>query len=63
MIVVGAVAGAYLLIRAFQKLPPNFANGLRLGLLWFAINCALDLVVLVGALDVGFGEWITGIGL
>jgi hypothetical protein len=63
MIVIGALAGAWLLLRAFRHLRPSFGNGLGLGALWFAINCTLDLAILVGVMGMGAGEWASGIGL
>ena len=63
MIVVGALSGAWLLLRAFRHLRPSFRNGLAIGVLWFAINCGLDLAVLVGAMGMGAGEWAMAVGL
>ena len=39
------------------------AAGLVLGLFWAALNWALDLAVLVGAMGSPLGEWVIGIGL
>ncbi len=63
MIVFGGLVGAWLLLAAFRRIEPGFSSGLILGLTWFALNCVLDLAVLVAAMGVGAGEWLTGIGL
>ncbi len=63
MIVFGGLVGAWLLLVAFGRLTPSFSNGLMLGLAWFAINCALDLAVMVILMGMDAGEWFTGIGL
>ena len=63
MVVVGALSGAWLLLRTFQHVEPTLRSGLALGGFWFGINCLLDLTILVGAMGMGAGEWAVGIGL
>ena len=63
MILVGGVAGAWLLVLAFRRVTPTFAAGVLLGLFWAAINWVLDLAVLVGAMGSDPVEWVLGIGL
>lgn len=63
MILVGGVAGAWLLVLGFRRLRPAILSGLALGLFWAAINWALDLAVLVAAMGTDPVDWFWGVGL
>ena len=63
MVVFGGLVGAYLLLRAFRRVTPSFANGLALGLVWLVLNWALDIAILVGAMGMPASEWFQAIGL
>lgn len=48
MIVIGSVTGATLLVLYFKRIEKNYLyEGVKVGLVWFALNIILDLVVLV----------------
>jgi hypothetical protein len=64
MIVVGAVTGAFLLVLYFKKIEQNFLTaGIIIGILWFAINILLDLLVLVPMSKMPIGTYFLHIGL
>ena len=64
MIVVGSGTGATLLVLYFKKIKEHYLKeGIIVGLLWFAINIILDLVVLVPMSDIEIGTYFAQIGL
>lgn len=63
MIVLGAAAGAALLLAAFRFVPARAGTGLALRPCWMGRNMALDRAVLVAAMGMGAGDWFAGIGL
>ena len=63
MLVVGGVSGTWLLATAFRRIAPSWQTGLMLGSYWFAINLALDLLVLVPFTKMPLALYVTDIGL
>jgi hypothetical protein len=63
MVVIGALFGTGLLVLAFRWGKPSFASGLALGLLWLAINLALDIAVLLPMSGMAMGDYLVDIGL
>ncbi len=64
MIISGSLIGMICIILFFKKVEVDFwKNGLILGIIWFAINIALDFVFLVFMFQTPVLEYITGIGL
>lgn len=63
MVVTFGAVGALLLVFAFRKVAPTLRNGITIGLLWLAINYALDLSVLLPLSGMGAGQWFAEIGL
>lgn len=64
MVVTSTITGMFFIIKAFSKERENCrARGIRLGILWFAINILLDLIVLVALMGTPLMEYITGVGL
>jgi uncharacterized membrane protein YpjA len=64
MILVGAVTGATLLALYFKRLERNYLyEGVKVGLVWFALNIILDLVVLVPMSGMSIGAYFAEIGL
>jgi uncharacterized membrane protein YpjA len=64
MIVVGSLSGAFLLVVYFRYLTKSYvAEGILVGLLWFAINILLDVIVLVPMMQVPFSTYFAQIGM
>ena len=64
MIVVGAVTGATLLVLYFKRIEKNYLyEGVKVGLVWFALNIIMDLVVLVPMSGMSIGAYFAEIGL
>ncbi len=64
MIVVGSTTGAIFLILYFKKVTENYLReGLKIGLIWLAINLILDLIVLVPMAKMSIGVYFSQIGL
>lgn len=63
MIVFGSLSGVALLVWLFRSVRPGFMSGLIVGLYWLAINCVLDIAILVPMSGTGIGPWFTDIGL
>ena len=64
MIVVGAVTGALFLSLYFRKVTQHYyREGILLGLIWLAINWALDFGVLIPMSGMDVGTYATQIGL
>ena len=64
MIVVGAVSGSILLILYFKRIESAFAvEGIIAGVIWFAVNILLDLIVLLPMSGMPAGEYFTQIGI
>ena len=64
MIVIGSLTAAILMVWFFSIVPGSYAReALITGIVWLAMNWALDLVVLVRMLGMSPAEYATGIGL
>ncbi len=64
MIIVGALIGAYLLVRYFRKVEQNhLREGVYVGLLWLVMNWALDFATLVPMNDMAASAYFSEIGL
>lgn len=64
MIIVGSLAGAALLVRYFKNVTADFVlEAGKIGLLWLAINWALDFAVLLQMSDMTLGAYFAEIGL
>lgn len=64
MIVVGSLTASVLMVWFFSHVHGSYAREAVLtGIVWLAMNWALDLVVLVGMLGMSPAEYATGIGL
>ena len=64
MIVVLGGFGTMMLVRFMRPIQQDFVKaGLTAGLVWFAINIVLDLIVLVGLLGTPLPEWFVQTGL
>lgn len=63
MVVVGAAVGAWGLVRVFRLRPRWGQAGLRVGLLWLAINVGLDLLVLVPMTGLTLSAYVMQIGV
>lgn len=63
MVVIGGGVGAALLVAAFRRVRPSVLSGLALGVLWLAINLALDIAVLVPMSGMTVSGYLQDIGL
>jgi hypothetical protein len=64
MIVVGSVSAAFLLISYFKKISSGFLReGIIVGIVWFGLNIALDLLVLVPISGMTIPDYFAQIGL
>jgi uncharacterized membrane protein YpjA len=64
MIVVGSVSAAFLLVSYFKRINANhLREGVIVGLAWFGINIALDLLVLVPMSGMSISDYFPQIGL
>jgi hypothetical protein len=64
MIVVGSVSAAFLLVSYFKAIDTNhLREGVIVGLAWFCINIALDLLVLVPMSGMSVYDYFAQIGL
>ena len=64
MIVVGSVSAAFLLVSYFKNVSANhLREGVIVGLAWFCINVALDLLVLVPMSGMSVPDYFAQIGL
>lgn len=64
MIVVGSIVGATLLVLYFKKVQKDYlTESITVGLVWFAINIILDLIVLVPMSGMSIGTYFAQIGL
>ena len=64
MILVGGIIGALTIIIYFKKVQSGFlTQGIIIGVVWFAINFILDVLVLLPISKMGFGDYVIQIGL
>lgn len=64
MILIGGLTGTFAIIIYFKKVQSGFLNqGIIIGLVWFALNFILDLLVLLPMSGMNFGDYVIQIGL
>lgn len=64
MIVVASAFGSFALVKYFKSVKDNFVKeGVLVGVLWFAINIILDLIILVPMSKMSIGDYVMQIGL
>lgn len=64
MIVIGSISAAILIVLYFKKINKDYLKeSIILGLLWFAINIILDLLVLLPMSGISVSDYFTQIGL
>ncbi len=64
MLIVGSVVGAFLLVSYFKKLKKNqLKEGIIIGIVWFAMDILLDLIILVPMSKMGIGAYFAQIGI
>lgn len=64
MVAVGSATAAFLLISYFKKINADyFKEGIRVGILWFAVNILLDLLILLPMSGMAIPTYFMQIGL
>ncbi len=63
MVVIGGGSGLLLLLLLFWRNPPTPLTGAAVGTLWFVLNIALDVTVLLPMQGTAFGPYFHDIGL
>ncbi|MCA9372002.1 hypothetical protein KC726_03835 [Candidatus Woesebacteria bacterium] len=64
MIVVGTASASYLLILYFKTIHRNvIKEGIIVGLIWFAINILLDLIILLPMSGMPINDYVVQIGI
>ena len=64
MIVVGSISASILLISYFKRINTDFLKeGITVGVVWFAINILLDLLVLIPMSGMSIPDYFTQIGI
>lgn len=64
MIVLATAVGLLFLILYFRKITGNYLHeGIMVGLVWFAINILLDIVILIPMSKMNISEYFAQIGL
>ncbi len=64
MVVVGSATAAFLLISYFKKINADyFKEGIRVGVVWFAVNVLLDLLILLPMSGMAIPNYFMQIGL
>jgi hypothetical protein len=64
MIVVGSITGAILLVLYFKKIKADYLKeGIITGIIWFAVNIVLDLLILIPMSGMPVPTYFTQIGL
>ena len=64
MIIVGAISGAFLIVRYFKRINDGYLKeGIVIGITWLFINLILDLLILIPMSGMAYGEYFTQIGL
>lgn len=64
MVVVGSVTGAILLVLYFKKIKTDYLKeGIITGIIWFAVNIVLDLLILIPMSGMPVSTYFTRIGL
>lgn len=64
MIVVASAFGSFVLVKYFKSVKDNFVKeGVLVGVLWFAINIILDVIILMPMSKMSLKDYIMQIGL
>jgi len=64
MIVLSGIVGVILLVYYFKGIDKGYLReGIAIGLIWFGINCVLDLVLLLPMSGMAIGPWFAEIGM
>ena len=64
MVVVGSVSAAILLVFYFKKIERSYLKeGIITGIIWFAVNILLDVLILIPMSGMSLGSYFTQIGL
>ena len=63
MVVTGTLVGCILLAVYFKKQRASFGEGLRVGVIWYAVNVLLDLLILVPLSKLTIPEYFLQIGI
>jgi hypothetical protein len=64
MIVVGSTTAAFLLVSYFKKINAEYLKeGILVGVIWFAVNILLDVLVLIPMSGMSISNYFTQIGL
>lgn len=64
MIVVGSISAAFLLISYFKKIESDFfKEGILVGVVWFALNILLDVLILIPMSGMTIPDYFAQIGL
>lgn len=64
MIVVASAFGSFALVKYFKTVKDNFVKeGVLVGVLWFAINIILDMIILIPMPKMLIGDYVMQIGL
>lgn len=64
MIVTGSLTGAVLLVLYFSKISEKYLyHGILIGIVWLAMNWALDLLILLPMAKLGLYDYFAQIGL
>lgn len=64
MIVIGSISAAFLLVSYFKKIKANYLKeAITVGIVWFIINIALDLLILIPMSGMGIADYFTQIGI
>ena len=64
MLLIGGITGILAIVIYFKKVQSGFlTQGIIIGVVWFAINFILDVLVLLPISKMGFGDYVIQIGL
>lgn len=64
MILIGGLTGAFAIVVYFKKVQSGFLNqGIIIGIIWFALNFILDILVLLPLSGMSFSDYVVQIGL
>lgn len=63
MVVTGTLVGCILLAVYFKKQRASFGEGLRVGVIWYAVNVLLDLLILVPLSKLTVSAYFLQIGI
>ena len=64
MLIVGAIGGAWAIILFFKKVEQSYLQeSILAGLIWFAVNILLDIIILLPINGMGMEEYFVQIGL